>query len=350
MSLQGTFDVFSLPEVLRMLAAAHKSGTLIVEASGLAGRIELYEGACCGAAAGGRDDDPIDGPPTVEVLHARLLDVAFEIGREPTGAFRFAGDEPPRRQPSAVAPVEPVLGELELLQEEWRDICTVLPSTEATLVLVARLASDEIVVTAREWAVLALLDGATPVRDLPQRCQESLVEVCRALAALVRRGAVEVATDLGPDVAAPSLLERHPAHLSGPDALGEALTSEFASLGTDGEIAGSRTRRDALEAIATIESLVEPLAPYAPIAAEPDPGHGPSPVALDDALEEALESALDQASDVDVDVDRDGGAGDGAGDGGEDAPDGSQPKRRRDAPAADGDRGAMLRLFSALRE
>ncbi|HEY1738904.1 MAG TPA: DUF4388 domain-containing protein, partial [Acidimicrobiia bacterium] len=94
MSLSGTFDVFSLPEVLRMLATAGKSGTLTVEAAGRSGRVELYEGECCGAGHGGADE-PLVANHTTAALHTCLLDVAFETRGAVDGSFRFAADEHP---------------------------------------------------------------------------------------------------------------------------------------------------------------------------------------------------------------------------------------------------------------
>src|SRR5690348_1979379 len=117
MSLTGTFDVFSLPEVLRMLASGGKSGTLTIEAAGRSARVELFEGECCGADEEG-GDEPLVATHTPAVLHARLLGVAFEIVRQPEGGFGFAADEHPRPRPAATAPVEPVLEELDQLQRE----------------------------------------------------------------------------------------------------------------------------------------------------------------------------------------------------------------------------------------
>src|SRR4051812_12848829 len=193
MSLSGTFDVFSLPEVLRMLASAGKSGTLTVEADGRAARVDLFEGECCGAGRGDggvSDDEPLVADHNPAVLHARLLDVAFETCRVGGGGFRFAGDETARPRPAATTAIEPVLEELEQLQREWDEILTVVPSTGAIPVLAPSLPGDEIVVSAAEWTLLARLDGVTAVRDLPERSGVSLIGVCRAVAGLVRRGAI----------------------------------------------------------------------------------------------------------------------------------------------------------------
>src|SRR4051812_41434730 len=149
MSLTGTFDVFSLPEVLRMLATGGKSGTLTVEAVGRSARVELFEGECCGAGVDS-GDEPLVADHTPAVLHTRLVDVAFETAPQGSGGFRFAADEHPRPRPAATTAVEPALEELGQLQREWHDISSVVPSTDAIPVLAQALPGDEIVVSASE--------------------------------------------------------------------------------------------------------------------------------------------------------------------------------------------------------
>ncbi|HEY3834830.1 MAG TPA: DUF4388 domain-containing protein [Acidimicrobiia bacterium] len=278
MSLSGTFDVFSLPEVLRMLATAGKSGTLTVEAAGRSARVDLYEGECCGAGHGAADEALV-ATHTAAALHACLLDVAFETRGAVDGSFRFAGDEHPRPRPAACAAIEPVLDELDQLEREWQDISTVVPSTDAVPVLASELPADEITVSGFEWKLLACLDGTTTVRELPGRSGGSLVGVCRALASLVRRGAIDVAP-----VAPPSpVAEKMPA----PVAIAEKA----------------------------------PVAPKAPVATAPTPAPAPvpQPVAEPERVAEDEPVAVAKATPA-------------------------------DEKPVDGDRGAMLRLFSALRE
>jgi hypothetical protein len=297
MSLSGTFEVFSLPEVLRMLASGRKSGTLTVDAAGRRARVELFDGECCGAGDGS-DAEPLVADHTPAVLHARLLDVAFETSRHASGAFSFAGDEHPRPQPAATTPVEPVLEELEQLQREWAEISAVVPSADAIPVLAQNLPGDEIMVSAAEWALLARLDGATAVRELPTRTGTSLIEVCRALVGLVRRGAIDVAPAPRPAPAPPRPTE----------VLAEVML-DVAPPSSERQ----PPRRRAAEA--------------PPAAPEPETEPEREPVASAEAV---------------IDADAPSEAGGEA----EDAP---TQQHDGDAPS-EGDRGAMLRLFSALRE
>jgi hypothetical protein len=285
MSLSGTFDVFSLPEVLRMLAAAGKSGTLTVEAAGRSARVELYEGECCGAGHGGADE-PLVANHTAAALHACLLDVAFETRGAADGSFRFAGDEHPRPRPAACAAIEPVLDELDELEREWHDISTVVPSTDAILALAPELPADEITVSGFEWKLLACLDGSTTVRDLPARSGGSLVGVCRALASLVRRGAIDIAPVV------------------------------FAGVASDGPASAlSEVLLDAPPAAAAPAPPVATppaAAPRVAAAPKPAPVVEPEPETEVDPIEEPVAAAAETP--------------------------------------VEGDRGAMLRLFSALRE
>lgn len=191
-SLQGTFDVFSLPELLRMLAASAKTGGLVVEAGGVAGRIDLRDGSCVGV-----ESVEVRGTPaTVDELHGRLVDVAFAIVREPTGAFRFAAGEPNGEHEFSV-PVEPVLAEVELLVAEWRDLIARIPSMDLRPELVPELAGDAITLSAAEWGTIARCDGLRSVRDLAEGGQRALVEVCRVVAELVDRGALRLVERAG---------------------------------------------------------------------------------------------------------------------------------------------------------
>jgi hypothetical protein len=184
-SLQGTFDVFSLPELLRMLAASSKTGALVMEAGGIAGRIDLRDGACCAA-----ETVEFRGPvESLDDLHHRLVEVCFAIVRESTGAFRFVAGEPPSFDAHGTIPIEPMLAEVDLLVAEWAELTKVIPSLELRPAMAQKIGTDSITLSASEWAVLSRLDGYTPVRDLVDN-RQGLVEVCRAVAELVNRGAV----------------------------------------------------------------------------------------------------------------------------------------------------------------
>ena len=297
MSLQGTFDVFSMPELLRMLASASKSGTLIVESVGLGGRLDLIGGALAGA-----ESAELRGPIASEnELHRRAVEVCFAMTRHPGGAFRFAAQDVGGPVASASAwsvPIEPVLGELELLVAEWADICSVIASTELRPIIATQLAVDEIVIQAREWSLLARLDGVTSIEGLCSP-QSSLVATCRAVVELVRRGAVTL-------IEAP--------------ALGSAFDSDPAETSAaDAAYFGPR-----VVPVAPYGPGVDAAESYADAAAMPPHGEG-----VEQSTDPNLSvSAGEIAAPEDLAMAE------------HSAPSNSDPR----------DRGAILRMFSGLRE
>jgi hypothetical protein len=329
-SLQGTFDVFSLPELLRMFAAAGKSGGLIVDSGGVAGRIDLRDGECIAA-----ENVELRGTVTgADALHARLVEVCFAVLRETGGGFRFVAGEKPAFESEASIAVEPVLAEVELLAAEWRELTRRLPSLDVRPVLVAELGSEGITLSAVEWAVLARCDGHTTVRGLVEPGKRTVVAACRTIVDLVDRGAVtlrdsaiEPATPVPADDdvvvrTAPRRVEPVAPYGPGIDLPTRAATSGRASAAHDGKADGGRANGEAV--VVTDDpghpGQAEPAAEHADHADHAD--HAPRTQHGDHAM---LATPLGEV------------AGNGNGNGALDG-DGKE------------DRGAILRLFSALRE
>jgi hypothetical protein len=335
-SLQGTFDVFSLPELLRMLAASSKSGALIIEAGGVAGRVDLRAGECLAA-----ETVELRGAVSGDELHARLVDVCFAVVREPTGAFRFAAGEPPAFESDTTISVDPVLDEVELLVAEWRELTTRIPSLDLRPVLVAELASESITLSANEWMLLARFDGFTSVRDLVDARRRSLVDVCRAVADLVDRGAVTL-VDGAPAVP-------HSDATANANGDGGARADDLYAGGrvtpvapygpgideaVESELAASAATDAASAAVdAESDGGVDVVA-HAPVGDVADPAQATMGVASDDATPlEPADPAVALSANGSVSPEALLAlAGDGADDGDR------------------SDRGAILRLFSALRE
>ena len=306
MSLQGTFDVFSLPELLRMLAASGQSGALVVDAGGVAGRIDLRGGECV-AAENVEQRGAVSG---ADALHARLVDVCFAVLRETGGGFRFAAGEAPVFDAEATVAVEPVLADVELLAAEWRELAQRIPSLDVRPVLKLELATESITLSALEWSVVAACDGHTSVRGLVEADRRTVVAACRTVADLVDRGAIVLADPMGIEPATPAPAD------------GVSLPYY------------APPRR------------VEPVAPYGP---------GIDPPGSSDR---AVPAARPEPTEVQLDADLDGGAGTTP----PEPPTPPMAAAEHDVVATafgevaddgDGDvrdRGAILRLFSALRE
>lgn len=291
-----------MPELLRMLASAGKSGTLIVESAGLGSRLELINGQC-----GNAESADLRGPlASADELHQRAVEVCFAMTRYPGGAFRFAAADAATEAkstssdgtPSWTIPIEPVLGELELLVAEWAEICRVIPSTDLRPTIAIQLAVDEIVIQAREWKLLAQFDGMTSVDELCS-ANASLVDTCRAISDLVRRGAATL-------VAAPAL------GTGFDDEGGEAASGDISYFGP----------------------RVVPVAPYGPgvedvAAVSMRSASAPSQVAATEVVPSSEPVAAQSVETTVVSPVAD--------------PDSAETSDPRD-------RGAILRMFSGLRE
>ena len=137
MALQGDLKSFALPDVLRLIAGAGKSGHLEVAGAGGSGAVLLRKGSISSAAVSTapRADDPAD--------------VLFELLRFEDGSFTF--DEGQVDDKGLGADVESTIVEAEALVGEWVEIEAVVPSMEAWISLAPEVEADEITVTARAW-------------------------------------------------------------------------------------------------------------------------------------------------------------------------------------------------------
>ncbi|MBV9919913.1 MAG: DUF4388 domain-containing protein [Pseudonocardia sp.] len=240
MSLQGTFDTLSVTELFGLLSTAAKTGALRLEAGDHEAAVFVRAGRCCAvepAGAGGAG------------LAAALVDVGFTLARQPEGAFRFTDSEMPERPAEAEVALEPAVAEILAMLDAWRDIEATIPSLDARLRLAPQLRGDEIVLRADEWAVLVALEARPTVRELVAARGESLIEGCRLVKHLVDRGAVEVTTERGPAAAPPAP--------STPTTVADVRPS------------GRDERRAALEAATA--GILDAAEPYAPEAIEPEP-------------------------------------------------------------------------------
>ena len=306
--LQGTFETLSLPEVLGLLSSARKSGALWLEAGPISGVIQLQDGHCS-AVEGGEHRGPVAGAPE---LLARLVEVCFAVMCQESGSFRLAADEPAPWSCREPVELSDALVEVDRLLKQWREILRVIPSLECRPRLLDALHVDELVVDRDRWGLLVAIDGRRTVRELVQRMERPVRDVCHTLLELIEAGAVGVI-----DPAAARVPEAEPAPASAPPA--PALVEPVA----------------APPVPATPEHRVEPVAVGARAEAAPAADATPEPAAVN-------------------------GARNGSGPAGADDP--AAHELLEEVPATVGapasepaapehtDRGAFLRLFSGLRE
>ena len=211
--------------------------------------------------------------------------------------------------------------------EQWREIEMTIPSLDAHVRLAPVLRDEEIVVTAQEWGLLAALEGTPSVRDLIERRRQPMIEVCRDLKGLVDRGAIEggvdlVATEVRTDRRPRPVAEAAPAHPIEP-------TAPWAP-DVDDAISVAEVEAAAIEADAVAAGLVSRMTRSRPSV--------PDVFADDSDAEPVADEPSEEGDAVPVSVAADSDAGGRASEVDPSQADASQ------------DRGALLRLFSALKE
>jgi hypothetical protein len=183
-SLQGTFEVLSLAEVLRSLASAHKTGVVSLDLGGGAGTIELRDGECIAA----RFDDRRDAHEAGANVRDRLIDLCFATLDEPRATFRFAAVEVSGS--AAGIAVDSLLPDVERLAAEWEELRERIPSLAAVPVLAPALDGDTITLTGSQWAVLACCDGRRSVREIAPLGCSATIAACRTVLELIDRAAI----------------------------------------------------------------------------------------------------------------------------------------------------------------
>jgi Domain of unknown function (DUF4388) len=308
-TLQGTLDSFSLPEVLDLLSQG-RTGRLSVEGEGGRGDLHLEDGHLLG----GETDTRADGTPLPEVV--------FELLRLEGGRFSF--DERASVGPSSGRAVEvgPVVAKAQELLAEWRDVEAVVPSAAATVRLAEDLPEAHVDIDHRRWRTLQAVAGGATVGAAGRALGLDDIGACRAVKDLVDAG-LAVVEDGRPNVEgngrAPWSSER-------------SRTPEPVPMATSGSWRDYLEDEGRISAVARGEAPGAASAPSPSATAASDIGPGRSPSwAGDDVLDEAFAEWVPGPSPE------------------------AHPEERRlldlDAPerADDGDRGLIDKLLASLR-
>jgi hypothetical protein len=232
--LEGSLGDLPLPDLLDLLAATGKSGTISlgepVGATLWVREGHLAYGSAPGApdpgellaAAGVVTPAQFDGAVTATSAHQSLSETLVDlfdadraaieaIAREQVittvfevlvvGSDHFAfhsGLPDPFGAPVPLTHAE-ILAEAERRRAQWQRIAELIPSTGIVAALSRELPGKKagITITADEWQVLALLDGYRTVADVIAELGLSAFEVCGVLYELLRAGTVVVLGDEG---------------------------------------------------------------------------------------------------------------------------------------------------------
>ena len=194
MSLQGTLDTLSLPELCELLSGTTKTGALHVRAETGQGVLWFTDGRVCAGEAGSQTGPP---PPGVGGdLLERLHDVCFELFRYGEGTFEFEPDRRPSWVADKAVEVSGLVAETERRMAEWRDIIAIIPTVEARPRLVPEPPSGgPITLDAAQWRVVTGIDGRRRVSALIRVLDGGEFTVCKILRSLVQAGLVEIDAD-----------------------------------------------------------------------------------------------------------------------------------------------------------
>jgi hypothetical protein len=198
-SLQGTLDTLSLPELCELLSGTNKTGALHVRAEAGQGVLWFTGGKVCGGEAGGQTGPP--PPGAGGDLLERLHDVCFELFRFTEGSFEFEPDRRPSWSADRGVEVPGLLAETDRRMAEWREIIAVIPSIEARPRLVPEPpsansgTSGPITLDAAQWRVVTGIDGRRRVSALIRVLDGGEFTVCKVLRSLVQAGLVEIDAD-----------------------------------------------------------------------------------------------------------------------------------------------------------
>ena len=247
MSLQGTLDTLSLPDLCELLSGTSKTGALHVRSESGQGVLWFTGGQVCAGEAGSQTGPP--PPGAGGDLLDRLHDVCFELFRYSEGSFEFEAERRPPWPADRSVDVTGLLTETERRMAEWREIIAVIPSIEARPRLVPEPpTAGPITLDAAQWRVVTGIDGRRRVSALIRVLDGGEFTVCKTLRSLVQAGLVEIDAADTPQVPASEAAGATPP--STVDGEGEGRPAAKAQ----------RDRSPAEEPAVDAEPLAEPLA------------------------------------------------------------------------------------------
>ena len=229
MSLQGTLDTLSLPDLCELLSGTNKTGALHVRSETGQGVLWFTAGQVCAGEAGGQTGPP--PPGAGGDLLERLHDVCFELFRYTEGSFEFEADRRPSWPAERSIDVSGLLAETERRMAEWREIIAIIPSIEARPRLVPEPpAAGPITLDATQWRVVTGIDGRRRVSALIRVLDGGEFSVCKTLRSLVQAGLVEIdAADAPPAAQAAEPAGTAAATVTAADGEGEGQPASKAS-------------------------------------------------------------------------------------------------------------------------
>lgn len=247
MTLEGSLDAFSLPDIFQLLSFTKKTGALRIQSSSAAGLVYFSTGSVTGASSDTsrhsfgrrvvgkgmvsddvlkaavsavrlddsvglarvlRDSGSIDESALHEIAIEQATDAVFDLLRWTDGDFAFQTKESNADDLGIALAVEDIIAEARRRLQTWDALSRVVPSSDV-IVRVPLTASSETVVGAEEWMLLALIDGQRSVADVVDLTGRGEFAIVSAVVSLVERGLLAVGEASDDDAAGvPALLRR----------------------------------------------------------------------------------------------------------------------------------------------
>ena len=231
MTLEGSLEAFSLPDIFQLLSFTKKTGALRITGPAAKGLVYFATGSVTGAAsdvgrqalgrrlvgAGHLSDEQLaaaleavrndssvgfgkavaDSAAVDEgLLHAlvveQAIDAVFDLLRWSRGDFAFVADEPNPDDLGVSLNVEEVITEARRRLEQWETLTKAVPAPDAVVSVVLTPPDDATPLATDEWALLALADGSRSVSDLVRLTGRGEFATVSTLAGLVDRKLVSV--------------------------------------------------------------------------------------------------------------------------------------------------------------
>ena len=246
MTLEGSLEAFSLPDIFQLLSFTKKTGALHITGSSGRGVVYFATGSVTGATsdtgrqalgrrlvgAGLVDDeqlaaavervqeDPgtgfgralhdagaVDDGVLHDLVTEQAKDAVFDLLRWSQGDFAFVDDVNPDDLGVAL-PVEDVITEGRARLEAWEALTRTVPSPDSVVAVTLRPGDETVSLEADEWALLALVDGRSSVADLVRVSGRGEFATVNTLASMAGRGLVAVRQPGDADDGVAALLRR----------------------------------------------------------------------------------------------------------------------------------------------
>jgi hypothetical protein len=186
--LSGTLDTFSLAEILGLVERARQTGALRVE--GPDGHGTLYVTAGRFSAGEAADySGPVDDRHALDV---RLIDVCFHLMRFEGGTFEFLAGELAPWTAERATDIAPIVETVEHIVRAWPAVEAVLPSFDVRPEASEELPEESLTLSRTAFKVFTLIDGQRTVRQIARETESSVVEVGPVVRDLIEHGAVRI--------------------------------------------------------------------------------------------------------------------------------------------------------------